>query len=300
MKKFILNILLFGGIVAIIDVCFGKTCEWLLVHAKGGDLKSFHQAAIIQTSDILIMGSSRAHHHYSSSVINEVTGKTVYNAGFDGNGIVLASGLYEMVSERYIPKIIVYEVTPEFDFNIYRDDDNNNRYLGHLRPYYRNKKIREYISQINPIERYKNLSTMFRYNSKFIDLLKDQFIVGEFTADGYAPLNGRMTTDFIKKQSDDETQVDPMKIRIMEDFIQRVTKTDSKLVFVISPRYGADNSSSFNPIKDLCSKYNVEVWDYYNDNQFQNIDFFNEPVHLNDDGAQRYSYVIATYLNQLY
>lgn len=36
MKRFILNILLFGGIVAAVDYAVGSTGDYLQTHAKGG------------------------------------------------------------------------------------------------------------------------------------------------------------------------------------------------------------------------------------------------------------------------
>ena len=49
--------------------------------------------------DILIFGSSRAVHHYNSSMIEDSLGMSCYNCGDDGNGIILSYGRLSMISQ---------------------------------------------------------------------------------------------------------------------------------------------------------------------------------------------------------
>ena len=297
MKKFLFYILLFFGIVALTDYGFGVTCEWLQNHASGGRMKGVRQAALVQTADIVVMGSSRAHHHYVPSVIKEETGLTAYNAGVDGNGIVLATGLYEMITERYHPIIILYEVTPEFDINVYADDDNNVRYLGWLRPYYDNVNVRNIITRIDPVERYKDLSSMFRYNSKLFDLLKDQFVISDYSIDGYAPLKGVMTTERVQNNKP-ISPVDSLKINMLEELMVKTKQAGINLIMVASPKYGEKNSDEFVLVKDLCNKHGIEFWDYYTASGYQKMEFFKEFTHLNPTGANVYSAAIAKRISQ--
>lgn len=293
MKKYILKILLFFGIVAVVDFGFGITCEWLQNHAKGGRMKGVRQSAIIQTADIVIMGSSRAHHHYVPSVITKRTGMTSHNAGVNGNGIVLVSGLFDLMEERYTPKVVLYDVTPAFDFNVYTEDGNNTRYIGWLRPYYWQQQVKKIVCRVNSSERYKNFSMMFRYNSKIADLLKDQVVTSDYTKDGYAPLKGKMKSPPQQKTGNVEIVQDTLKYHMMEEFIAKLSKSDSRLIMIASPRYGVTTSDVFEPIKALCKKYGVEFWDYYCASDFQKMDYFKESMHLNDTGAKVFSEFIA-------
>ena len=289
MKKYLLKIVLFFGIVAVVDFCFGKTCEWLQLHAKGGQMKCITQAALVQESDIIIMGSSRANHHYVSSVLADSLGLTVYNAGVDGNGIVLASGVYAMMTSRYTPKVIIYDVEPTFDINVYSEDGNNTRYIGGLRPYFANDKVRGIITRVDPVERYKEISSMFRYNSKIFDLLKDQFVVGGYVEDGFVPLQGKMTKEPEIKSDGKPTQTDEMKLEFMEEFVAELSKSNIHLIVTASPKYGAVSSEVFEPVKEICSRYGVEFWDYYCVPEFQKLEYFKEQMHLNETGAKYYS-----------
>ena len=293
MKRYLLHIMLFFGILTVIDFGFGFACEWLQEHAKGGRMKSVRQAALEQTADIVIMGSSRAHHHYVPQIITNVTGLSAYNAGVDGNGIVLATGLYNMITERYTPKIIIYDVEPSFDINVYEEDGNNTRYIGELRPYSCNPHVKDVICQVDPAERYKTYSAVFRYNSKIIDLLKDQFVLSGYTSDGYAPLQGEMKKAPIMRDTVKADKCDSLKLRMMEKFISRMSQSESKLIVVASPKYGATSSKVFSPIKELCNLYNIEFWDYYNNPDFQKMEYFKESMHLNDNGAKVFTKCIA-------
>lgn len=293
MKKYLLHILLFFGIVAIVDVGFGLVCDWLQHHAKGGMTKRIQQTAFIQKADVVVMGSSRAHHHYVSSILADSLGMTAYNAGVDGNGIVLASGLYELMAERYSPKVILYDVEPAFDINVYAEDGNNTRYIGWLRPFVSNSGVCDIVKRVDPSEQFKTMSALFRYNSKAPDLVKDMFAISDYTEDGFAPMYGEMKTEPVKNNGGGPSQIDTLKINMLEEFVAKLSKSNTRLILMASPKYGAMTSEIFNPVKAICNKYGVEFWDFYCTTEFQKLDYFKEPMHLNEQGATAFSYYLA-------
>ena len=299
MKKYLLHIALFFGIMAVVDLGFGKTCEWLQSHAKGGRMKSVRQTALMQESDIVVMGSSRAHHHYVPYIFYDSLGVTAYNAGVDGNGIVLAMGLYDLMVKRYTPKVIIYDVEPAFDINVYAEDGNNTRYIGWLRPYFADPDVKQIVTRIDPSERFKNLSSMFRYNSKIVDLLKDQVVTSDYTKDGYAPLRGEMTKVPEKRAVGSVSVHDTLKLNMMEEFIAALSGSDTRLIMMASPKYGAESSEVFDPIKEMCDRYGVEFWDYYCVPEFQKMSYFKEPMHLNDVGARAFSCEVTERINTM-
>lgn len=115
-------------------------------------MKEIYQTAQYQTADVVILGSSRAHHHYVPSVFFDSLGITAHNGGVDGNGIVMAKGLYQMITERYHPSLLIYDVISGFDFFVNSEDGNNIRYLGNLRPYSRKPSLRNLMDRIDPME----------------------------------------------------------------------------------------------------------------------------------------------------
>ena len=256
-------------------------------------MKGIRLSAMEQTANIVVMGSSRAHHYYVPSVLTEVTGMTAHNAGMDGTGIITATGLYYLMAERYQPKVIIYDVEPAFDINVYEKDDNFTRYIGWLRPYFNHAQVKDIICRVNPMERYKNLSAMFRYNSDIADLLKDQVVLSDYSTDGYAPLHGEMKENPIFKNSISNEKPDTLKLKMMEEFIARMSQSETRLIMVASPKYGAISSDVFAPIKELCERYGIEFWDYYRDEEFQKLEYFKEKMHFNDKGARFFTKYLA-------
>jgi len=298
MRKYILKIALFFGIVIVVDLGFGLACGWLESHAKGGMTRRIHEITSLQKADVVMMGSSRAHHHYVSSILADSLGITAYNAGVDGNGIVLAKGLYEMMAKRYTPKVIIYDVEPAFDINVYAEDGNNTRYIGQLRPYCQDVQVKEIITRVDASEKYKDLSAMFRYNSKVFDLLKDFVVLSDYTVDGFAPMYGEMKREPDKKTVGVLSQKDTLKLSMLEEFVAELSTSDTRLIMMVSPKYGAISSEVFEPVKDICNKYVVEFWDYYTDPEFQKMEYFKEQMHLNDKGARAFSECIAQKLKE--
>lgn len=293
MKKYLLKIVLFFDIVAILDFGFGLTCDWLQHHAKGGMTKRIQQTAFIQKADVVVMGSSRAHHHYVSSILADSLEMTAYNAGIDGNGIVLASGLFEIMDERYSPKVIIYDVEPAFDINVYAADGNNTRYIGLLRPFVNVPGVCDIVTRVDPTERYKTISALFRYNSKAPDLVKDMLAISDYTEDGFAPMYGEMKKEPEKRADGRKSQIDTLKLSLLEEFVSQLSESDTRLIMMASPKYGATTSEVFDPVKEICNKYGVEFWDYYCTPEFQRLEYFKEPMHLNKKGAMVYSAYIA-------
>lgn len=292
MKKYLLHIVLFFAIVAAVDFCFGQVCEVLSAHARGGIIKEVRRIAKEQEADVVVMGSSRAHHHYVPSVLTDTLGMTAHNAGVDGNGIVLATGLYHLMTERYQPKVIIYDMTTSFDIYEFADDGNDTRYLGFLRPYFADDEVKKIVTRIDPMERYKNYSAMFRYNSKIVDLFKDQVVVAGFRQDGYRPLYGELTEGRVIEPGV-RPPVDSLKYQMLEEFVARTKDQNIPLVVILSPFLGVTSSESFAPMREICDRYGIEFWDYYYDPQFQRPDYFKDGSHLNDKGATEFTKVVA-------
>lgn len=289
MKKFILHILLFFGIVALVDVGVGIAGAYLQAHAKGGRTKQLDDLVMKDQHDILILGSSWAHSHYDTPYLTDTLGMDVYDGGNDGNGVILAYGILEMVLERYQPKIVVYDLEPAFDIIEYAQDNNHTRYISHLKPYYRNRAVSEIIKDISMEEWCKVQSGMLRYNTEIVEILVDNLINRGIEDGGYLPLTGS-----IKKEPETKAStpgvLDPFKLKYIEKLITLCRSHGVKLVLVGSPKYGARNSVALRPVMDIASKFGVKFLDYYSEPLFMtHKEWFKEPMHLNKEGARQFS-----------
>lgn len=297
MKKYIGHIVLFFAIVFTIDFGFGKVCDYLNAHAKGGTTKQMYDLCMKDKYDILIMDSSRAHHHYVPQIIEDSLGISCYNAGVDGNGIILMTGIYRMITQRYQPKLIIYDVEQAFDLFEYKADNNCTRYLAAQKPFYNQPGIGQIFKDVSKEEYYKTYSGLCRYNSVSIPLFIDYLSIRPMDAKGYSPLNGRMEKEPEKKERNEIPVIDSLKLHYMQGFIKDVSEKGIPLMIVLSPKYGAVDSHDFEPIKKTCKEYQVPFVDYYANPEFMNHrEWFKEPMHLNDTGARIYTSKLVSVL----
>lgn len=296
MKKFLYKAALFLILLVIMDFCYGKVMTYMVTHAKGGTTKAIYDVVKKDRYDILIMGSSRAKHHYIPSIISDSLNMSCYNLGQDGNGIILMDGLYKVLSQRYHPKIIIYDVEQAFDIHKYKNDNNCTRYLSALRPYFFEKGIDSIFKSVSLKEYIKQYSALMRYNSTLFYNVKNCFLSDLERNNGYRGLIGKYNGEQnSKKQSSPNSEIDSLKISFLQDFIKTCTRDSIKLYIVASPKYGATSTSDFDIVRNLCKKHNVFfIDDFYADSTYMNTpEWFKEPMHLNAAGAEIFSKQIA-------
>lgn len=105
-----MKVLLFAVLILGIDVAVGGTLSHMVSQTKGGENGRNNYICDEVNADILIFGSSWAIHHYNPVILSDSLGMTCYNCGMDGNGIILNYGRYQMICQRYLPKVIITDV----------------------------------------------------------------------------------------------------------------------------------------------------------------------------------------------
>lgn len=290
MKKFIINILIFFGIVAVVDMAAGKVFWYLQSSKAGGRTGAEYYACIESNEDVIIMGSSRASHHYVPKIITDSLGLSCFNAGQDGNGIIMQYGRWKMISERYAPKVLIYDITPGFDLA----ENDNMAYIDHLKPLCSDKDVKNYVAGMFPMERYKLMSRMYRYNYKFLEILSDCVRGGGDELKGYIPLNGQIRKEVVNDSFVQEAiavQYDSEKLKYLECLAKECQEKGTRLYFVVSPYYGGASYTmeTFAPVCDLADRYGVPFL-YYNDEEHcMNPGIYKDSHHLNDEGARAFT-----------
>lgn len=297
MKKYIIKVILFVLVIFVVDIAFGQVGAFLVANAKGGDIKRDNLINDSINDDIIIIGSSRAYFHYNPIIIADSLHKSCYNCGQQGNGIIMLYGRYKILSSRYNPKLIVYDVEPEYDL---LDADDNHNFLTELKEYYDKPGIDSIFNLVDSNERYKMLSNMFKYNNRFLSLISYYRHGVNKTIKGYEPLHGMMSYE-PKTEHFQNTRIDTLKISLLKRFIEE-TRGKSKLMFVISPMYKSKyDRSIYTPLKNLCKKYHVMFVDDTNVKSISdNRSLFNDSYHLNQEGSDKYSkYVVSSLRKEL-
>lgn len=294
MKKYLVKIILFFVAVAVIDILFGIVCQYMNDHSKGGGVKSRYYVCKESTEDVLVFGSSRAKHHYVPDVIEDSLHLTCYNTGEDGNGIIMCYGFLKMITERYTPKLIIYDVT---GFDMYEDD--NMKYLDLMKPFYYEKGIDSIFWTVEPKTRIMMLSNLYRYNTTCMRVIGNYIHPMGNYPKGYSALHKSMDYEpEIKEEK--QSVVDTLKLQYFEKFIRLTQCNNIDLICCASPYYKAPKHDILNePIKQLCRRYNVPFL-YYgaeSDIVFEKT-YFNDRKHLNDKGARFYTSKLMHWINK--
>ena len=299
MKRFLNRMLIFAAFAVVIDLAFGAIFPFLREKAKGGRTREEYFIAEECEAEVLVFGSSRAQHHYVPSVIEESLGLSCYNCGEDEMGSLFAYARYRMLSDRYTPKLIIYDVAPSFD---YFADEDNTKYLGNLKPYSYKDGVLKIIMHFADMDTRLLLnSQMYRNNSQILSYLIN-FISDRYYSDnGYQALHGKMTTEKIDSRivsEDTELELDSEKICILEEMIQDCQTRNIPFVFVVSPVYGGQSRKytmqRLQPAIDLAAKYGVPFLDFSDEDEVAfNCGYFQDETHMNDSGARYFSKILV-------
>ena len=286
MKKFVLKVSIFFIVVLIFDILSGKAFSYLVDHAKGGDNMRNNYICNETNEDILVFGSSRAIHHYNPIIISDSLDMSCYNCGQDGNGIILNYGRYQLICQRYHPKVLIYDVIPDYDLLVGED---NHKYLGYLCPYYDRKGIDEVFESIDDTEKYKMKSQMYRYNYGFVQVISDYVHPQQSEGiKGFRPVHKEMDTMKISKRRKKEPIYDYLKIEYINKMVDELK--DTKIIFVVSPYWNGMDTTSFAPVKTMCQQRAIPFIDYSNNPKYVHHNkYFYDGLHLNARGANEFT-----------
>ena len=301
MKKFIILLFALFAILAGIDIATGLVFDKLTLSAKRGYTGRNEFIADKLHDPVLVFGSSRSVHHYDPQVLADSLGVPCYNCGQDGMGIITFYGRFKLLTARYTPRLIIYDVTTDFDLR--RND--NVTYLTWLKPYYNRPDIDSIFWHVEPTERVKMLSNMFRYNGKALQIITDNK-PGDDNDDalkGFVPLDGIMT--YAKEEDATKTQVDfdPVKLYYISRLVKDCSAKGIRLVFAISPLYNSvkQPDAYLADFLTLARKQNVPVINHYYDTRFAtNKNLFQDTYHMNRSGAEIYTSILAHEIKQLH
>ncbi len=299
MKRFLLKLGLFFALILVADIALGGALGYLANHAKGGFTQRDAYICNRLETDFLLMGSSRCVRHYNPQIITDSLGLSCYNTGQMGNGIILNYGRLRMMDERRKPKVVVYDINPEFDLLV---GDDNHRYLTWLKQHYDREGIDEIFESVDKTEKYKMCSQMYRYNSRIIELLTD-FLhpISNARSNGFSPLKGEIDKTKIRAISKEKKmpKVDPVKLEYINKLIDELE--GSKLYFVVSPRWYGMDSIQFKPIMEVCKDRGIPFIDFSNNPKYVHHDeYFKNGNHMNARGADEFTKDFVTILkNQI-
>ncbi|MCQ2171296.1 MAG: hypothetical protein MJZ17_00865 [Bacteroidales bacterium] len=305
--SFCVKAIILLALVVVVDRAVG----FAFVKMKDYGLKSNPECMWLKTpyvvekvdADVIVVGSSKATHHYIPAMIADSLGLSVYNCGQDGCFYLYQNCIINMVLDRYKPKKIIWDIQP----GCLNADGGEREYqnVRYLSPYYHDDNVwaKQYIDSEDKWSSVKMQSRMFAYNSKLLNSLFPLVMGGSTTESGYIPLPSegydypKLSADF---EDNSEYESWPEKLELFASTIERCRKEGVQLVIIASPQYVRPTKAYQSAVEDMqkvAVRYGSEVYDY-SDLFLDDPTKFKDASHLNHKGAIAFTeMVIGKHLN---
>jgi hypothetical protein len=299
-KKIIFNVVIVAIIVVVLDAAIGKVLQYFYFKETSG--LHFRTTYAMETTraDILVFGSSRANHHYVPEVFEDSLRMSFYNTGRDGNYLIYNYAVFKSILKRYKPKIIIFDINPEV---LYFNKNSYER-LSSLLPYYRNHpEIRSIIEQRGPYEKYKLYSSIYPYNSSLLTIAIGNLEINKnrkADREGYIPLYNHMQDTTLSFVENTSTLINTVSLNMLKAICTTCKQNQIRLYLVQSPWYVKMNQITFSKtLKSLAEDNDAIFIDFANDPLFMKYpSWFQDENHLNDEGATKFSVILARMLRR--
>lgn len=294
------SVLIVVVLVAIVDIAVGYVMDWILPRTGNkGDLCLTNLGVNVIETPIVIVGSSRASHHYDPRIFADSLGRATYNVGTDGCFFTHNCCVINSILERYSPELIIWEFEPSYLFE-HSADDITSMYLYYNKRDYITKTLNEVLPRSEVI---KLNSNIYRYNSKFIRVFT-RYLQNDDTPDehsGYepsAPKSLKEPLSLVEEYSSYTSVIDSSKLYRFKETVENAKTKGCKIVLVNSPKYKYSIDPNINmndSVANICQELGVLFIDC-SKLYISHPEYFNDATHLNAIGADIYTKHIASIL----
>lgn len=249
----------------------------------------------VNNEDIVILGSSRAQHHYVPQIISDSTDMSCMNYGMGGKNIYYHSAIFDLILNKYTPKVLIYELF-YIDF-IKTDTRHSTEQLSDLAPVYNIYSSVDSIIELKG-KQYKvmiNLFDSYRYNSLLLPIVAINQIAPPNK--GYIPINGLWKGEALSS-IDYKIEYDYEKLHYLYKMISLCKNRGIRCIITVSPQYIKEDldRSEYFEIGNKCIDLGAEFW--YYEKIFQDVSMFKDVAHMNHVGAEFYSSIISNKILQ--
>lgn len=237
-----------------------------------------------EPANVIILGASRANHHYISQLMEDSLGVPVYNYGWDGRCTLYQYLCLLRGIENGSLNTVILDIS-EAQFSKEWVDDR----ISDLYPYYwKNDTVK---MMVNEVEK-KNmsvlmLSSLIQYNSQYLNMVAP---MANFK--GYTPLpytgkpldiSGRQIGNRNGHTSNFFSDIAINYFVRMADICR---KNSIQFYVCLSPSLSITKDDE-NYIERLCLKNEIECWNLTN--YLVDPILFSDATHLNDEGAKLFT-----------
>lgn len=243
--------------------------------------------AVKSEPDILVLGASRAGHHYNTQMMENELHKSVYNIGLDGTNTFVLSRVLRIFLANHKPDAVIVDLSYGMSFEL------RESLSGKLKSFYLTEKYLDNfpseISDFKFTEKFFKHINFYKYNSIFAYLLRDYFIPpNKKMIKGYQPLSG---VDKLLTEPDslkmDVNVYDQELYDSVVDMVRVCQENNVKIVCVSSPRFYSNTNLVPQDFREFMKEHKVPYLNYGNKEYkiFSKPEYFKDTSHLNSTGA---------------
>ena len=286
-KKFVLIVLL----LLAVDAALGVVLEKILQRQHTGAFHDLNYMLFEAKPGFVILGSSRASHHYDPVIFDSLLHKQTLNYGSDGGNVFNSFITLREIFKHHIPDIVLLDVKPDDFVALPVPDD-----IAGFYPFLKRMKLpREDFDMVSQYEQYKVMINAYRYNNLLPSLIgglkTSRNIDNEIT--GFLPLPNIVNS--FEKDELSFPGFEPGNFEYLKKIVALCISHKVKLIVCASPYYGdIHQSTSIERTQSLCVEKKVPFYNYLNDAIIKcDKKLFKDPRHLNMRGAHLFTNDIA-------
>lgn len=298
-------------VVIGLDLLAGAALGRVFDASRAGELAGATNLVLERAvpADIHYYGSSRARRHFDPEQIEELTGRSGFNVGANGQGMAYFRVIQELLDARGArPSCVVVNLdVRELYFPTPERAAMLRMYAG------ASTEADAVLSDVIPWFAVKRWSSLWRFNSMVAPLLMNIGRTEDLGRSGFVPLAERTGPLRPTPGADVEPAgqaADPRVLAWLRAFADRASERGATLLLVTSPRHDVDEQGAriVAPMRRLLARdlaTNASAFGYvYADlneevfAEFDQADLFVDGGHMNARGAELLSVELAAQIEQ--
>ncbi len=307
MKQFLIKSIILLLLLFLIDKPIGYFISNAAIR-KNVDKRLEKKKKKEMSPELIILGSSRAYHGFSASIIKKTTGYKAYNYGFAGSNIDFHNTILELLLYYKVkPKIIILAIDDDKELientSINFRFDILNQYVKYdiIDSIICARKKKNYnLSKMSDTYRENiNVSDAFNYILRGADKPGP---MENYKSDGSMPIDAK-PIEILGYNSNFSTYNQIKESEYLRnkfiDFINTCNKSSIHLIVVFPPQLYAPTKNFHDRIKGVALiNPNISYLNYAK--KYTNPELFYDPVHLNRKGYEIFSEDLALKIDSIF
>lgn len=302
MKKFLLKLLCCLGLL-IVSIFSGNI---VLLHLKDKIISPVQE---IPQYDLVILGSSRANHHFNTFLIDSILNIKSINLGIDNSQVDYQSArLQEFISinNGCYPRCIIWQV------DLWNLEESLRFSKLYSYPFYLfNKEFADSLlsskefSKVNYCK-YYSICLEYLFNRYYWKRLKEIRSIVTDDLQGYSPIHKQFDRSEFFFVDSIIFKYNNRSYEVFKQQLKDLKNHNVNVIFVYSPFYHeairkiSNIDSMYSSYSRLANQFGIPILDYFNCDISQDSSLFYNAQHLNSQGANQFTLMLTDTLRSLY